>query len=56
MFSDAKPTKVLKGLGPRQRSMPVQIDTQVIRVLPKHKTKRVKSANSSKKNERPHLF
>lgn len=34
-------------LGPRQRSMPVQIETQLMRVLPKHRRKRVKSATFS---------
>ncbi|XP_055321231.1 titin homolog [Sitodiplosis mosellana] len=50
-------SKPLRGLGPRQRSMPVQIDAQVIRVLPKQVTKRVKSASSSSsKNHRPYFF
>lgn len=53
-----KPMK--RVLGVRQRSMPVQIDTQLIRILPKHMKKRVKSASlekSSKPNvRRPSFF
>ncbi|XP_031618527.1 titin-like [Contarinia nasturtii] len=48
--------KPMRGLGPRQRSMPVQIDSQLMRVLPKHKKKRIKSANSNTKNLRPFFF
>lgn len=47
-------------LGVRQRSMPVQIDTQLIRILPKHSKKRVKSASSEKSSNknvrRPSFF
>lgn len=38
-----------RGIGPRQRSMPVQIDSDLIRIIPKHLRKRVKSAEISKK-------
>lgn len=45
-------------LGVRQRSMPVQIDTQLMRILPKHSKKRVKSAEKSPKHtvRRPSFF
>lgn len=35
-------------LGIRQKSMPVQIDTEFIRIIPKHLRKRIKSAESIK--------
>lgn len=40
---------VHRQLGPRQRSMPVQIDTEFLRLIPKHLRKRIKSAGSIKK-------
>ncbi|XP_018801451.1 PREDICTED: uncharacterized protein LOC108976665 isoform X1 [Bactrocera latifrons] len=36
---------VLKWLSRRQNSMPVQIDSEIFRVIPKHMRKRIKSAN-----------
>ncbi|XP_068152751.1 microtubule-associated protein futsch [Drosophila tropicalis] len=36
----------------RQNSMPVQIDCEVLRVIPKHLRKRIKSAESQKKNRK----
>ena len=38
-------------LGHRQKSMPVQIDTQFLRIIPKHCRKRIKSADSEKKHK-----
>ncbi|XP_037030763.1 titin homolog isoform X2 [Bradysia coprophila] len=38
-----------RGIGPRQRSMPVQIDSELMRIIPKHLRKRVKSADMAKK-------
>lgn len=35
----------------RQRTMPVQFDSSVIRVLPKHLRKRIKSADTGKKRK-----
>lgn len=35
----------------RQRSMPVQIDTSCIRLLPKHLRKRIRSAESEKRKK-----
>ncbi|XP_039968604.1 uncharacterized protein LOC120780383 [Bactrocera tryoni] len=39
---------VLKWLSRRQNSMPVQIDSEIFRVIPKHMRKRIKSANGCK--------
>ncbi|KAH8383867.1 hypothetical protein KR009_010930 [Drosophila setifemur] len=39
----------LKWLTMRQNSMPVQIDCEVFRVIPKHMRKRIKSADSNKR-------
>ncbi|EDW83987.2 uncharacterized protein Dwil_GK13388 [Drosophila willistoni] len=36
----------------RQNSMPVQIDCEVLRVIPKHLRKRIRSAESQKKNRK----
>ncbi|KAJ6639250.1 hypothetical protein Bhyg_11992, partial [Pseudolycoriella hygida] len=38
-----------RGIGPRQRSMPVQIDSELMRIIPKHLRKRVKSADMAKR-------
>lgn len=61
IFAVSKPNARAFGiLGPRQRSMPVQIDTQLMRILPKHLKKRIKSANSASSKKanvkRPQLF
>lgn len=42
-------TVSLRSLGARQKSMPVQIDTEIMRVIPKHLRKRIKSADSQKR-------
>lgn len=36
-------------LGMRQNSMPVQIDSEFLRIIPKHLRKRIKSADTPKK-------
>ncbi|XP_037943189.1 protein PF14_0175 [Teleopsis dalmanni] len=46
----------LKWLAMRQNSMPVQIDSEVFRVIPKHMRKRNKSAESEKKIRRRVLY
>ena len=42
--------KTIRSLGPRQRSMPVQMDAFLIRILPKHLRKRVRSAGNNNKS------
>lgn len=49
----------MKTLGPRQRSMPVQFESMLMRVLPIPEQKRIKSAKNAtpkKTNRRPNLF
>lgn len=36
----------------RQNSMPVQIDCEVLRIIPKHKRRRIKSAEAGKQKIR----
>ncbi|XP_052836064.1 uncharacterized protein LOC128252415 [Drosophila gunungcola] len=47
--SKSKPDMELKWLKMRQNSMPVQIDCEVFRVIPKHMRKRIKSAEANKR-------
>lgn len=49
----------MKTLGPRQRSMPVQFESMLMRILPIPEQKRIKSANNSTPKEtkqRSNLF
>lgn len=39
----------MKWFGLRQNSMPVQIESEVFRVIPKHMRKRIRSADTDKK-------
>ncbi|XP_037714079.1 uncharacterized protein LOC119549852 [Drosophila subpulchrella] len=45
----SKPDMELRWLKMRQNSMPVQIDCEVFRVIPKHMRKRIKSAEANKR-------
>jgi hypothetical protein len=50
--TEARKRKSRLTFGIRQRSMPVQIETTIIRVLPKHLRKRIKSADGEAKKKR----
>lgn len=45
----------MKWLAMRQNSMPVQIDSEVLRVIPKYMRKKIKSAESEKRRHRRRL-
>jgi hypothetical protein len=48
-ISSYSPTAEYNKMLTRQRTLPVQIDTTIFRVLPKHMRKRIKSAGVMKK-------